>query len=98
MRRRDLATGTRPNNDSGPAPTTHVLGQIGRALAFYVYRPAAGDTHPAALRDLGNRLGDILHDCPIDHTADNTEHTWSDRPEIELPQAVDIRSRGISGQ
>ena len=37
------------------------------ARAFYDYRRAAGDTHHAALRHLGNRLVGILHGCLIHH-------------------------------
>ena len=44
------------------------------ARAFYDYRRAAGDTHHAALRHVGNRLVGILHGCLVSHTNLRREH------------------------
>ena len=58
------------------------------ARAFYDYRRAAGDTHHAALRHLGNRLVGILHGCLIHHTIYDEDTAWGHRAEIELSRAA----------
>jgi hypothetical protein len=58
------------------------------ARAYYDYRRAAGDTHHAALRHLGNRLVGILHGCLMHHTAYNENTAWGHRTEIELSRAA----------
>jgi hypothetical protein len=58
------------------------------ARAFYDYRRAAGDTHHAALRHLGNRLVGILHGCLIHHTNYDENTAWGHRAEIELARAA----------
>jgi hypothetical protein len=58
------------------------------ARAFYDYRRAAGDTHHAALRHLGNRLVGILHGCLIHHNAYDENTAWGHRAEIELARAA----------
>jgi len=50
------------------------------ARALYDTRRAAGDTHHAALRALGNRLVGILHGCLESHTAYNETIAWGHRP------------------
>jgi transposase len=57
------------------------------ARTFYDTRRAAGDTHHAALRTLGNRLVGILHGCLEHHTAYNETIAWAHRAE-KLPQAA----------
>ena len=58
------------------------------ARAFYDYRRAAGDTHHAALRHLGNRLVGILHGCLVSHSAYDESTAWGHRAEIELARAA----------
>ena len=59
------------------------------ARAFYDYRRAAGDTHHAALRHLGNRLVGILHGgCLIHHTAYDENTAWGHRSDKELQRAA----------
>jgi hypothetical protein len=58
------------------------------ARAYYDYRRAAGDTHHAALRHLGNRLVGIPHGCLMHHTAYNENTAWGHRTEIELSRAA----------
>jgi len=58
------------------------------ARTFYDYRRAAGDTHHAALRHLGNRLVGILHGCLIHHTNCDENTAWGHRAEIELARAA----------
>jgi transposase len=49
------------------------------ARALYDTRRAAGDTHHAALRALGNRLVGILHGCLESHTAYDETIAWAHR-------------------
>jgi transposase len=49
------------------------------ARALYDTRRAAGDTHHAALRALGNRLVGILHGCLEYHTAYDETIAWGHR-------------------
>jgi hypothetical protein len=49
------------------------------ARAYYDAHRAAGDTHHAALRALGNRLVGILHGCLQHHTAYNEHTAWAHR-------------------
>jgi hypothetical protein len=58
------------------------------ARAFYDYRRAAGDTHHAALRHLGNRLVGILHGCLMSHSVYDENRAWGHRAEIELARAA----------
>ena len=58
------------------------------ARTLYDYRRAAGDTHHAALRHLGNRLVGILHGCLIHHTNYDENTAWGHRAEIELARAA----------
>jgi hypothetical protein len=58
------------------------------ARAFYDYRRAAGDTHHAALRHLGNRLVGILHGCLVSHTAYDEKTAWAHRAGLELTRAA----------
>jgi hypothetical protein len=58
------------------------------ARAFYDYRRAAGDTHHAALRTLGNRLAGILHGCLVSHTTYNENTAWGHRAALELTRAA----------
>jgi hypothetical protein len=58
------------------------------ARAFYDYRRAAGDTHHAALRHLGNRLVGILHGCLINHTVYDENTAWGHRAALELARAA----------
>jgi hypothetical protein len=58
------------------------------ARAFYDYRRAAGDTHHAALRHLGNRLVGILHGCLASRTIYDEKTAWGHRAEIELARAA----------
>ena len=54
------------------------------ARAFYDYRRAAGDTHHAALRHVGNRLVGILHGCLVSHTTYDENTAWGHRAALEL--------------
>ncbi len=58
------------------------------ARAFYDYRRAAGDTHHAALRHLGNRLVGILHGCLASHSTYDESTAWGHRAKIELARAA----------
>ncbi|MGH8919213.1 MAG: transposase, partial [Actinomycetes bacterium] len=58
------------------------------ARAFYDTHRAAGDTHHAALRALGNRLVGILHGCLEHHTSYDESLAWGHRSEQKLPQAA----------
>jgi transposase len=58
------------------------------ARAFYDYRRAAGDTHHAALRHLGNRLVGILHGCLVSHSTYDEGTAWGHRAEMELARAA----------
>jgi hypothetical protein len=58
------------------------------ARAFYDHRRAAGDTHHAALRTLGNRLVGILHGCMVTRTAYDENTAWGHRAELEQSQAA----------
>ncbi len=58
------------------------------ARAFYDYRRAAGDTHHAALRHLGNRQVGILHGCLLSHTAYDENTAWGHRVTLELNPAA----------
>ena len=58
------------------------------ARAFYDTRRAAGDTHHAALRALGNRLVGVLHGCLQHHTAYNENMAWDHRSEQKINQAA----------
>jgi transposase len=58
------------------------------ARVFYDTRRAAGDTHHAALRALGNRLVGILHGCLEHHTAYDENIAWAHRSEQKLPEAA----------
>ena len=49
------------------------------ARALYDTRRAAGDTHHAALRALGNRLVGILHGCLESHTVYDETIAWGHR-------------------
>lgn len=57
------------------------------ARALYDQHRAAGDTHHAALRALGNRLVGILHGCLHHHTLYDETVAWGHRQE-KLPQAA----------
>lgn len=58
------------------------------ARAFYDRRRAAGDTHHAALRALGNRLVGILHGCLV-HQCNYDEHTaWAHRLDLPITKAA----------
>ena len=58
------------------------------ARAFYDYRRAAGDTHHAALRHVGNRLVGILHGCLVGHTVYDENTAWGHRAALELTRAA----------
>jgi hypothetical protein len=58
------------------------------ARTFYDQRRAAGDTHHAALRALGNRLVGILHGCLEHRSVYDETIAWSHRPENELKAAA----------
>jgi transposase len=58
------------------------------ARTFYDTRRAAGDTHHAALRTLGNRLVGILHGCLEHHTIYNETIAWAHRAEQKINQAA----------
>jgi hypothetical protein len=58
------------------------------ARAYYDTRRAAGDTHHAALRALGNRLAGILHGCLAHHTTCNETTAWAHRTSTSLTQAA----------
>ncbi len=58
------------------------------ARAFYDAHRAAGDTHHAALRSLGNRLVGILHGCLANGTLYDEHTAWAHRPENNLTKAA----------
>ncbi len=58
------------------------------ARAFYDYRRTAGDTHHAALRNLGNRLVGILHGCLVSHSVYDENAAWGHRLETGHAQAA----------
>jgi hypothetical protein len=58
------------------------------ARAFYDARRAAGDTHHAALRSLGNRLVGILHGCLANGTLYDENIGWGHRSENHLTKAA----------
>jgi hypothetical protein len=58
------------------------------ARTFYDRRRAAGDTHHAALRALGNRLVGILHGCLVHHATYDEGIAWAHRHDIEVAQAA----------
>ncbi len=57
------------------------------ARAFYDQHRAAGDTHHAALRALGNRFVGILHGCLYHHTNYDETIAWGHR-QHKLPEAA----------
>ncbi|HEY0716155.1 MAG TPA: IS110 family transposase [Streptosporangiaceae bacterium] len=57
------------------------------ARVFYDTRRAAGDTHHAALRALGNRLVGLLHGCLTHHTPYSETTAWAHRS-TQLNQAA----------
>ena len=58
------------------------------ARRFYDSHRAAGDTHHAALRALGNRLVGILHGCLDHHSRLRREHRLGHRAEQKITQAA----------
>jgi hypothetical protein len=58
------------------------------ARAFYDYRRAAGDTHHAALRHVGNRLVGILHGCLASHSHYDETIAWGHRAALEQARAA----------
>jgi transposase len=58
------------------------------ARAYYDTRRAAGNTHDAALRALGNRLVGILHGCLTNHTVYSETTAWAHRTDTKLTQAA----------
>jgi hypothetical protein len=52
------------------------------ARVFYDTHRAAGDTHHAALRALGNRLTGILHGCLAHHTPYSETTAWAHRTKL----------------
>jgi hypothetical protein len=58
------------------------------ARRFYDTHRAAGDTHHAALRALGNRLVGILHGCLEHHTTYNESTAWGHRSVQKVPEAA----------
>ena len=58
------------------------------ARAFYDTHRAAGDTHHAALRALGNRLVGILHGCLDHHSLYNENIAWAHRTEQKITRAA----------
>jgi len=58
------------------------------ARTCYDTRRAAGDTHHAALRALGNRLVGILHGCLAHHTAYDETTAWAHRTDNNVPAAA----------
>jgi hypothetical protein len=64
------------------------LGASPGARAFYDARRAAGNTHHAALRSLGNRLVGILHGCLADGTLYDENSGWAHRLDNRVTQAA----------
>ena len=58
------------------------------ARTLYDAHRAAGDTHHAALRALGNRLVGILHGCLEHHTVYDETIAWGHRSDQKLPEAA----------
>jgi Transposase/Transposase IS116/IS110/IS902 family len=58
------------------------------ARAFYDTHRAAGDTHHAALRALGNRLVGVLHGCLEHHARYDETIAWGHRSKQKLPEAA----------
>jgi len=58
------------------------------ARALYDVRRAAGDTHHAALRALGNRLVGILHGCLDHHSAYDEAIAWGHRSAKKVAEAA----------
>lgn len=58
------------------------------ARSLYESHRAAGDTHHAALRVLGNRLVGILHGCLEHHTLYDENIAWGHRNEQKITQAA----------
>ena len=58
------------------------------ARLYYDTRRAAGDTHHAALRALGNRLVGILHGCLAHHVTYSEAIAWAHRSEKNLVEAA----------
>jgi hypothetical protein len=58
------------------------------ARAHYDAHRAAGNTHHAALRALGNRLVGILHGCLEHHTLYDEHLAWSHRTDQKISQAA----------
>ncbi len=58
------------------------------ARAFYDTRRAAGDTHHAALRTLGNRLVGILHGCLTHHSLYDETIAWAHRTDHPQQRAA----------
>jgi transposase len=58
------------------------------ARNYYDCHRAAGDTHHAALRALGNRLVGILHGCLDHHSTYNENIAWGHRAEQKITQAA----------
>jgi hypothetical protein len=58
------------------------------ARALYDTHRAAGATHHAALRVLGNRLVGILHGCLEHHTPYDETIAWAHRSHQKLPKAA----------
>ena len=58
------------------------------ARAYYDHRRAAGDTHHAALRALGNRLVGILHGCLAHHTPYSETTAWAHRTPTPIATAT----------
>lgn len=58
------------------------------ARAFYDQHRAAGDTHHAALRALGNRLIGILHGCLDHHSTYDETIAWAHRADHKNNQAA----------
>ncbi len=65
------------------------------ARAFYDARRAAGDTHHAALRVLGNRLVSILHGC-LATTPPMTSPSLGGTVWRDFRPRLDISDRGMS--
>jgi Transposase IS116/IS110/IS902 family len=58
------------------------------ARNYYDCHRAAGHTHHAALRALGNRLVGILHGCLDHHSTHNENIAWGHRAEQKITQAA----------
>jgi len=58
------------------------------ARTFYDTRRAAGDTHHAALRALGNRLVGILHGCLAHHVGYDETIAWGHRANQKVQEAA----------